>query len=135
MDITISILLLVLLVLLFIYVRGKSASNEKKTASAAEAKPVSASKYHAVSIRTAGRSCTAAISMEGQRFLSNEAPSLPLADCDRPDQCKCRFAHYKDRRSGGERRNPYRHSISGDTGSYREEQRKKIGRASCRERV
>lgn len=125
MDLTISILLIVLLALLFFYVRGKGSSGESDPAAKKAVKPVTTTKYHSVSIRTAGKSCSAANAIEGQRYLSSEAPQLPLADCDRPEKCRCRFIHHEDRRSGDERRNPYRHSISADTGSYREEQRKR----------
>ena len=44
------------------------------------------------------------------RYLSSEAPLLPLDQCDRPDQCECRYRHYEDRRDG-----PRRGSATGST--------------------
>lgn len=54
--------------------------------------------YPAVSIRCA-TGCDAAQELKGQRFLGNQAPSLPLADCD-AQHCQCRYAHHVDRRTG-----------------------------------
>ena len=45
-----------------------------------------------------GACCEAVRAIAGQRFLSEEAPRLPLADCDRP-QCDCRYQHFTDRRT------------------------------------
>lgn len=55
--------------------------------------------FHAVSIDPAPGSCAVAHSLHSQRFLSEEAPALPLANCN-ADQCQCRYMHYPDRRSG-----------------------------------
>lgn len=56
------------------------------------------SNYHAVSIRHGKRCCRAVKALEGQRFLSQEAPSLPLATCTNPNGCACRYQHHTDRR-------------------------------------
>lgn len=37
------------------------------------------------------------------RFLSREAPMLPLPACTMPDSCRCRFRKYNDRRQGDRR--------------------------------
>ncbi|HET7203183.1 MAG TPA: hypothetical protein VFI92_07410 [Steroidobacteraceae bacterium] len=55
--------------------------------------------HHAVSIATGPRCCAAARALRGERFLSREAPKLPLKECDR-DDCACRYEHYQDRRQG-----------------------------------
>ena len=55
--------------------------------------------HHAVSIATGPRCCAAARELRGQRFLSREAPPLPLKACDRAD-CTCRYEHHSDRRKG-----------------------------------
>ncbi len=55
--------------------------------------------HHAVSIATGPRCCGAARDLRGERFLSRDAPKLPLKDCDRAD-CACRYEHHKDRREG-----------------------------------
>jgi hypothetical protein len=61
-----------------------------------------ASPYHAVSILPGPSACGAAYRFAGQRFLSKEAPHLPVPGCDAPT-CNCRFKHHKDRRSGPRR--------------------------------
>lgn len=59
--------------------------------------------YHAVSIDTGTRCCEAARDLERQRFLSTEAPMLPLAGCTQ-SSCHCRYAHHNDRRITRDRR-------------------------------
>lgn len=63
-----------------------------------------ASEYHAVSIYCSSDACQAAKDELGKRYLSAEAPLLPLRQCDRPDQCDCRYKHYDDRRGRPRRR-------------------------------
>ena len=63
----------------------------------------SENKYHAVSIMPGEHACPAAFRFVGQRFLSRQAPPLPLPTCD-AFQCTCRFKHHKDRRAGPRRR-------------------------------
>lgn len=55
--------------------------------------------FHAVSIMPAEGHCAAVGSLQVQRFLSDEAPSLPLEGCGSPD-CQCRYVHHTDRRGG-----------------------------------
>ena len=61
---------------------------------------------HSVSIEADLLPCEAAKRLADQRFLSSEAPPLPLPDCDR-DQCDCRYEHHADRRTHEERRTPF----------------------------
>ncbi len=61
------------------------------------------SPFHAVKIRCTKNACQAAQDTHGERYLSAEAPLLPLGQCDRPDRCQCRYQHYKDRRGGSRR--------------------------------
>ena len=61
------------------------------------------SEYHAVSICCGDGACEAAREKVGARYLSAAAPLLPLAQCDRPDECECRYQHYDDRRSTARR--------------------------------
>lgn len=53
--------------------------------------------YHAVSIDPGRHCCQGARKLQGQRFLSSEAPQLPLEHCT-SDHCTCHYAHYTDRR-------------------------------------
>ena len=60
--------------------------------------------FHAVSIHPAAEGCAAAAAVKGERFLSEEAPGLPLQECTAPT-CHCTYAHHIDRRRGnGDRR-------------------------------
>ena len=57
--------------------------------------------WHCVSI-VAGYvngSCPQARALVNKRFLSGEAPQLPLQDCPMKGRCECRFRHHTDRRS------------------------------------
>lgn len=126
MDVVVSLLIVAALLGLLLFVRRNNASAGKRPK---PARPVSGkpdTTYHAVSIRYAANACEAAKSMDGRRFLSSAAPKLPLPDCD-VMECKCRFAHHKDRRKGADRRNPYMGQFGGgssSTGTHKTEQRK-----------
>ena len=70
-------------------------------ASRADRTPVSP--FHAVEIRCSKNACQAAHDTHGERYVSAEAPRLPLVQCDRPDRCQCRYQHYEDRRGASRR--------------------------------
>ena len=56
--------------------------------------------FHGVAIKPAeGCQCKAVTSLDGRRFLSDEAPTLPLAGCDRAPECRCVYEHFNDRRT------------------------------------
>jgi hypothetical protein len=63
-------------------------------------------KYHCVEIVGQADCCVAARALEGQRLLSDRAPLLPLADCDRAPDCGCIYRHHDDRRAGPRRQKP-----------------------------
>ena len=77
--------------------------------------------YHAVAIRCGKTPCQAAQDNQSERYLSAEAPLLPLDQCDRPDQCECRYQHYEDRRGRPRRRSE--HGLPEETDSERLERR------------
>jgi hypothetical protein len=54
--------------------------------------------YHAVSIVPGVANCEAARELRLRRFLSREAPPLPLAACTLGGKCRCAYKHYDDRR-------------------------------------
>ena len=87
--------------------RGKR--QVENTASTTDLKSTSA--YHAVSLRYSMNACDAAKALTGHRFLSREAPQLPLPGCDSLS-CRCKYLHHADRRSGEDRRTPF------DTGTF-----------------
>lgn len=60
-------------------------------------------RWHAVSVKPGNGACNAAISGKNRRWLSREAPLLPLPGCTRPDTCQCTYNHHDDRRAGGRR--------------------------------
>lgn len=67
--------------------------------------PVSSGRlrWHAVSIVARGAACEQAMALRDRRFLSKEAPRLPLPGCPFGDRCKCRYRHHADRRVGPRR--------------------------------
>jgi hypothetical protein len=71
---------------------------KESTAPAPIVRTSSVNPFHAVSIDVGPQACDAAKARIGVRFLSREAPRLPLADCGRTD-CSCRYVHHDDRRS------------------------------------
>jgi hypothetical protein len=82
-----------------------------------------ARKFHAVSIKPGPAACEAVNAVEGVRFLSKDAPPLPLADCTNPG-CRCTYQHFDDRRAG-----PRRDSDVGlPSEAPGEERRKRRGR-------
>lgn len=80
--------------------------------------------FHAVSIVPGPRACAEAQSLAGQRFLSREAPSLPLKKCGQP-RCECRYEHYDDRRKGNRRAHDLCVSIDGYEGDERRNKAKR----------
>ena len=120
-----SIALVLLVVWLFLRRRGQPAQPQ---ASAEPAADTGNTAYHAVSIKFDANACEAAKAMSGRRFLATAAPRLPLPECN-VLECRCRFAHHKDRRSGKDRRSPFAAAgFGGGTGSYEKERREATGR-------
>jgi len=62
------------------------------------ADPPLKTRWSAVSIKVTGASCAAARALTGQRFLSTQAPRLPLPDCAIPATCRCSYQKFDDRR-------------------------------------
>jgi hypothetical protein len=63
------------------------------------------SDYPAVSIRVAQDCCQAVRETSGTRYLSTQAPLLPLPACT-SEKCRCTYAHHTERRKGTYRRRP-----------------------------
>lgn len=55
--------------------------------------------YHGIAIEPGERYCAAVTKIQGKRFLSDDAPRLPLEDCDCLPHCRCVYRHYADRRT------------------------------------
>jgi hypothetical protein len=60
-------------------------------------------RWHAVAIIGSRTACAAAQACKGKRYLSGEAPQLPLAKCDAA-RCECKYRHFEDRRAAERRR-------------------------------
>jgi hypothetical protein len=60
--------------------------------------------FHGVAVKApGGHACAAVVRIEGQRFLADEAPQLPLEGCSHVDRCRCVYVHFQDRRTGSRR--------------------------------
>ena len=117
MGLTIALILTILLIaLLVVSKRSKSPSQSRPTV-LTEGQTTTTSKFHAVSVHSASSGCDAAKSIEGKRFLSSAAPRIPLPECD-VRECKCRFIHHADRRSGGDRRGRMPANMIASTRTY-----------------
>lgn len=68
-----------------------------------------ASHFPAVSVHPSPAGCQAAKALKSKRFLSDEAPRLPLEGCEAA-VCHCIYHHHSDRRSG----NRDRRALGGD---------------------
>ena len=106
--------------------RAKGLLVREPEPKAAPAKPVKKAPqaFHSVCIVTASSACPGARALKGKRFLSRDAPVLPLKNCDRGG-CKCRYEHYEDRRDGPRRAREFGVSIDVYNGP---EQRKQVKR-------
>lgn len=94
-----GILLLVsaLLVLLLVW-RRSMREDAAEAPTHPEAVSVHLPSYHAVELRaTSERGCAEVRALKGRRFLSAEAPPLPLPNCGR-SACSCVYVHFSDRR-------------------------------------
>jgi hypothetical protein len=80
--------------------QNNAAAMDKKFPQSPPRSPVSrrSTPWHAVSIVTGRWCCEAARGVIGTRFLSREAPRLPLAACNAADSCSCLYKHHPDRR-------------------------------------
>ena len=84
---------------------GNKSTRARKKAAAAKGSDdsVDNTKWRSVKIAPGLICCDYASILAGKVFLSREAPPLPLANCVEKD-CRCKYIHLEDRRSGGDRR-------------------------------
>lgn len=118
----------------WLIIRIRRGNEEIRAVSSPSSKRIDeTSKFHAVSLKYSSSACDAAKAMTGRRFLSGAAPRLPLPDCDALE-CRCGFAHHDDRRSGEDRRSPFKPTIyAGGTGTLNVERRDRRDRRSSGE--
>ncbi len=84
-----------------------------------------ANPYHAVAIIPGPRACGEAKNIARKRFLSAEAPLLPLKNCDAAT-CTCRYQHHEDRR--GEPRRVVDGAVVRMNGQWQGVERRRVGR-------
>jgi hypothetical protein len=72
---------------------------QQEIAAASARKPA----WHAVEILAPKTACPAARALKGKRFLSAEAPVLPLPQCSRSGACGCVYKKHTDRRADARR--------------------------------
>jgi hypothetical protein len=81
-------------------VAAKTSRINKAKSSTNHASPVrSPGRWHAVVIRPKGQCCEAVQARRTERFLSGDAPRLPLKECSTSDICSCVYKHHADRRA------------------------------------
>lgn len=117
MSLSIGIILAVALIVLLVLSKRSKATTERRPTVTSQEQTTTTTRFHAVSIQAVNNACEAAKSLEGKRFLSSAAPRLPLPECD-AFECKCRFVHHADRRSGVDRRGRVPPNVLASTGSY-----------------
>lgn len=70
----------------------------KSTAATLE-RPQKAPRFNAVEVMPRKDACCEAVrAISGRRFLPEEAPLVPLPDCDEPN-CDCTYRRFDDRRN------------------------------------
>lgn len=83
---------------------SKSSERKHKSRHWSDSKPkVSHGEFHCVEVIPHSTCCAEVEKVQGVRFLSAEAPHLPLPGCDEPN-CHCDFRHHEDRRHNEDRR-------------------------------
>lgn len=136
MEIAIIIILVAIGVAVFLKSRSDSTKSPKKThrsktkKSSSSNKPVTAASktFTAVTIVPGPSACEAVLSFGDRRFLSGDAPILPLTDCGSPS-CTCKYVHYEDRRDvSDDRRQPFSMRTDLHTTTGGEEKRQRAGR-------
>jgi hypothetical protein len=84
-------------------------------------------KWHAISVDAKTSSCPIAHDLKKKRFLSKQAPLLPLEGCNKRSSCPCTYKHHDDRRSKSRRGGA---AISSKANNHGSERRISRGRRS-----
>jgi len=85
--------------------QGPSVSDPRKCTKNSSNVKISpaADSYQGVTIRPCLGACAAISKQQGRRYLTSEAPQLPLPGCDN-GECTCRYQYHQDRRGNEDRR-------------------------------
>jgi hypothetical protein len=126
MSVFSGIIVVIVMVVLYVFLKRKSKKSNVRSVERQQEDSWLNTEFHAVSLKSSAYACEAAKGMQDKRFLSNAAPHLPLPECDALE-CKCKFLHHIDRRTGGEfRRSPYQQNYGVDgLGQLEEDNRKR----------
>ncbi|HSN70043.1 MAG TPA: hypothetical protein VLT59_00980 [Steroidobacteraceae bacterium] len=112
------------------FIVSRAIGNET-TPAAPTTKPAKAPRksYHAVEI-VAGDDCCELVSRyTGKRYLSSEAPVVPLKGCD-AGECLCRYIHHADRRRRERRTSDVAVTVDEYAGQERRQGKKRGRRAT-----
>lgn len=115
---------------LYKYLRGyRHQRARRKLQQKLELRANSPRTFRAVTIVPARPACKLVRRHMQTRYLTNEAPRLPLSGCH-VGQCNCRYMHHEDRRVE-DRRNPFGidHVPMGVGDNRREQDRRRYARA------
>jgi hypothetical protein len=112
-----------------LFKRAKSLFGRESSEPTQAAPRKAPNKFHSVTIAPGPRACAEARALQGQRFLSRDAPQLPLRNCG-STQCECHYEHYDDRRKGGRRLHDLGVSIDGYEGDEHRQKSKRGRRQS-----
>lgn len=86
------------------------------------------SPFHCVEAHHNSQFCNAVKAIEGKRFLSAEAPTLPVKGCDNPN-CHCDYIHHEDRRTDDRRTDTgIQHDLYGQSGESEKRNNLRHGR-------
>jgi hypothetical protein len=84
--------------------------------------------FRAISVVPGSNACAAAIAVAGKRVLGSAAPRLPLAECTKAADCKCRYQKFADRRDEEEDRRLFSTGIRTTMSETAQSRRKSKGR-------
>ena len=103
----------------------RSRPARKQHANVKAENPAKSTAFHCVETHHHGKCCEAVKALHGKRFLSAEAPILPIKGCDQA-HCECDYVHHNDRRADNRRTDVgLQHDMYGQTGEV--EHRSKTG--------
>lgn len=103
----------------------RSRPARKQHANVKAEKPAKNTAFHCVETHHHGKCCEAVKALHGKRFLSAEAPILPIQGCDQA-HCECDYVHHDDRRYDNRRTDVgLQQAMYGQTGEV--EHRSKTG--------
>ena len=109
----------------FEYFKLDRTDRDEQIVTKAKAHHVFKEPWHAVRIVGRPGACAIGEKVRAKRFLSDEAPRLPLAECPSRWRCKCIYRHFPDRRAKS-RRETDRGGLSWP--GFGEEKRQGLGR-------